>query len=492
MDRLLILTLLSVSSLASPANLSPKKALERREGNGVGVTPAMGWNNWNSGLGSTAASALNTANAFITLGLDKLGYQYINMDDTWSAKTRDAAGNLQPDATKFPNGVKAVADQIHTLGLKFGLYGDSGTATCSGFPGSQGYEVQDAKQLAAWTVDYWKYDNCATPSGSSIPRYTTMSNALLSSGRTILYSLCNWGGDAVWTWGGTVGNSWRVGGDITNGWSSIASIAASNAALTQYAAPGGFNDFDMMEIGNGGLTAAEERAHFGLWAIAKSPLLLGTDLSKISASSLSIITNKAIIAINQDSLGKAAGYFQPAGQPAPASNTLYPYWAGPLSDGYVIGLVAASGAATLTAKFSDVPGLGAGPFAWTELYSGTTGMGTSVSATLAVHDMAIFKVASGKPAVSSTSSALSATSATTASSSLTKPTSTSAKSSSSLVTTTAKSTSTLLTSTKTTSSASTGGAAKYSQCGGIGWTGPTTCVSGCTCTVSNPYYSQCL
>jgi alpha-galactosidase len=153
---------------------------------------------------------------------------------------------LQPDSDKFPNGIKAVADQIHGLGLKFGLYGDSGTATCSGYPGSLGKETQDAEQLAAWGVDYWKYDNCATPSGNSTPRYQVMGDALKASGRSILYSLCNWGADSVWTWGASVGNSWRVGGDITDSFSSVASIAASNAGLAQYAAPGGFNDFDMM------------------------------------------------------------------------------------------------------------------------------------------------------------------------------------------------------------------------------------------------------
>lgn len=175
--------------------------------------------------------------------------------------------------------------------------------------------------------------------------------------------------------------------DISSNWNSVAQIAANNAGIASYAQPGGFNDFDMMEIGNAGLTTAEERAHFGLWAISKSPLILGCDLTKISASSLAIITNKAVIAINQDSLGKAATYFQPAGQPAPVTGQLYPYWAGPISDGVVIGLVAASGAAALKINFSDVPGLGSGAYSWTELYGGTSGTGTAVSTTLASHDM---------------------------------------------------------------------------------------------------------
>ncbi|PQE34009.1 hypothetical protein CJF32_00002885 [Rutstroemia sp. NJR-2017a WRK4] len=367
--------------------------LEKRLNNGVGVTPAMGFNNWNSGLPSSAATALAAAKAFVSLGLKDAGYIYINTDDAWSLQSRASNGSLVADPNKWPNGIAAVATQLHSMGLKFGLYGDSGTATCSGYPGSQGYEKQDAKTLASWGVDLWKYDNCATPStGTSQTRYTTMRDALASSGRKIYYAMCNWGADSVWTWGLQTGNSWRVSGDVTNTWSSIVSIASNAQALAQYAAPGGFNDFDMLEIGNGGLTAAEERAHFGIWAIAKSPLLIGTDLSKISKASLAVLLNKEVISINQDSLGIPAKYFTPSGKSAPVSGQLYPYWSGKISTGYVIGLVASSGAATLSVNFSDVPGLGAGTYSWKELYTNTSGTGSSVSATLAAHDMAIFKV----------------------------------------------------------------------------------------------------
>jgi alpha-galactosidase len=163
--------------------------------------------------------------------LNKIGYEYVNIDDTWSSKTRDSNGNLVADTTKWPNGIADVTAQIHALGLKFGLYGDSGTATCSGYPGSAGYETKDANQIAAWGVDYWKYDNCATPStGNSSVRYTTMSNALKASGREILYSLCNWGDDAVYEWGGSIGNSWRVGGDIKNTWAYVRSTVSKTKA----------------------------------------------------------------------------------------------------------------------------------------------------------------------------------------------------------------------------------------------------------------------
>ncbi|TAQ83898.1 hypothetical protein B7494_g7776 [Chlorociboria aeruginascens] len=366
--------------------------LTPRLNNGVGVTPALGFNNWNSGLSSSAATALAAANAFVGLGLKDAGYEYINTDDTWSSSAR-VNGTLVPDPTKWPNGVKAVADEIHALGLKIGLYGDSGTATCSGFPGSQGYETTDANTLASWGVDFWKYDNCNTPTaGTSQTRYTTMRDALLASGRPIYYAICNWGADSVYTWGQSTGNSWRVSSDVTDAWSAIVDIASSNQALAPYAGPGGFNDFDMLEVGNGGLTTEEERAHFGLWAIGKSPLLIGTDLSKISNASLAVLLNADVIAINQDPLGTPASYFQPTGASAPVSNSLYPYWSGPLSEGYVIGLVASSGPATLSVNFSDVPGLGSGTYSWKECYTGATGTGTSISATLQAHDMAIFRV----------------------------------------------------------------------------------------------------
>jgi len=372
-------------------------------------------------------------------------------------------GLLVPDSSKWPNGIASVATQIHGMGLKMGLYGDSGTKTCSGYPGSQGYEATDAKTLAGWGIDLWKYDNCNTPSGNSQTRYTTMRDALQASGRNIYYAMCNWGQDSVWTWGLATGNSWRVSGDVTNTWSSVVSIASSNQGLAQYAGPGGFNDFDMLEIGNGGLTANEERAHFGIWAISKSPLLIGTDLTKISSSSLAILKNADVIAINQDSLGKPASYFQPSGASAPQSGSLYPYWAGPLSDGVVIGLVASNGAATLTVNFANVPNLGSGTYSWKECYSGKTGSGTSVSATLGSHDMAIFHVykTGGVPG---TTAGTGGGATTTAAPPV------------------------------TTGGGGGGGGslAKYSQCGGTGWAGSGTCVSGTTCTYSNDFYSQCL
>lgn len=368
-------------------------AVEKRLKNGAGLTPALGWNNWNSGLPPTAENALKTANLFVSLGLKELNYSYINMDLGWSAKER-SGGNLVPNSTYFPDGIPAVTKKIHGLGLKFGLFGDAGAKTCGDYPGSQGHEREDAAQFVKWEIDYLKYDNCNFPDGDATKGYTDMYNALKSQNRPILYSLSQWGANSEKTWGPTLANSWRVGKDISDTWRSIATIAAGNAALYSQATPGGFNDWDMLEIGNGGLTPAEERTHFGLWAISKSPLLIGCDLSKISEPSLAILKNKGIIEINQDLLGVAATTFKPPSiEEGPTGDALWPYWSGKLSDGYIVGLVNVNRTSTtLSVSLGDVPGIWPGTYAWEELYSGRKGQSDSVSAKLDGHDMAVFKV----------------------------------------------------------------------------------------------------
>jgi alpha-galactosidase len=241
----------------------------------------------------------------ISLGLKDAGYQYLNIDDCWHSKQRNSSGYLVPDPSKWPQGMKPVVDKIHGMGLKFGLYGDAGTMTCAGYPGSQGHEAQDAKTLASWGIDYWKHDACYLPCAtggtpqtcwdsrsSTKPYYATMRDALAGAGRPILFSMCQWGRDSVWTWGKDYGNSWRMSGDIANTWNSLATIAANAAGMAQYAAPGGFNDLDMLQVGNGALNENEERAHVGLWMIAKSPILIGTDLSKLKQGTLTLLKNK--------------------------------------------------------------------------------------------------------------------------------------------------------------------------------------------------------
>ncbi|KAK1830493.1 glycoside hydrolase superfamily [Podospora conica] len=373
---------------------------QRRLENGVGRTPALGWNSWNQAKcnAATAAVALTTARAFVSLGLLDLGYTYINIDDCWSTRQRNATGHLVADPTKFPSGIDGLAREIHAMGLRLGLYGDAGLLTCAGFPGSYGHEQRDADTIAAWGVDYWKFDNCLTEEPytnrgvKSYEYYPVMRDALERTGRPVLYSICQWGRDEVWKWGRGVGNLWRVTEDITNDWASVASIAARAAAMSEWAGPGGFNDLDMMQLGNGKLTEAEERAHFGLWAIMKSPIILGTDMSKLKESTLKIIRNKGILAINQDPLGAAATTYAPIGHPAPVPGKLYKFYVGPLSDGVVIGMVAADGPEKLTVYLREIPGLGMGAFEWTELFTGRTGMGTTVSADLENHDMAVFKI----------------------------------------------------------------------------------------------------
>lgn len=201
---------------------------------------------------ATASVALATARAFVSLGLRDLGYTYINIDDCWSLRQRNATGHLVADPAKFSSGIDGLAREIHAMDLKLGLYGDAGLLTCASFPGSYGYEQQDADTIAAWGVDYWKYDNCLTEKPytnlgiKSFEYYPIMRDALVKTGRPILYSICQWGRDEVWTWGGKVGNLWRVTEDITNEWRSVAGIAARAAGMSAWAGPGGFNDLDMM------------------------------------------------------------------------------------------------------------------------------------------------------------------------------------------------------------------------------------------------------
>ncbi|KAK4183865.1 family 27 putative glycoside hydrolase [Podospora australis] len=378
---------------------------------GVGLKPHMGWSSWNVAQCNSASAkyALETADKFISLGLKDLGYEYINIDDCWSTKSRDGSGKLVPDPQKWPNGIKAVTDQIHAKGLKFGLYGCAGDKTCAGYPGSEGREKSDVAQLVSWGVDLWKYDNCYTPCqqnprpqtcqnpvGNTKQFYAPMRDALMaaSSQRKIHFNLCNWGRDSVWTWGATYGHSWRMSVDNWGDWASVERIGSAAADIYNYSAPGGFNDLDMLYLGSSKINANQEKLHFALWAITKSPLVLGLDLNKISSHTLGIIRNKGLIDINQDSLGKAATIFRPPGAAAPVKGKIYPYWAGPLSDGVVIGLVAGTAAGNYKVDFKDVPGLKGQTttYAWKEMYTGQSGTGTGVAFDIGLHDMRVVKV----------------------------------------------------------------------------------------------------
>ncbi|CAM5298652.1 hypothetical protein SSPIM334S_07040 [Streptomyces spiroverticillatus] len=273
----------------------------------------MGFNNWNSTHCRTefnAAMIKGIADIIIAKGLRDVGYEYVNLDDCWAMPERDAAGKLVPDPVRFPHGIKEVADHIHAKGLKFGLYSSAGTRTCDsvGMPGGMGHEYSDARQFAEWGVDYLKYDNCNNQGVDYMLRFTAMRDALKAAsaktGRPILYSLCEWGSYRPWRWGREIGQIWRTTRDIKDNWASMLSIMKHNLPLAKYAGPGGWNDPDMLEVGNGGMTDTEYRTHFSMWAVMAAPLLIGTDLRVATSKTFAILSNKEVVAVDQDRLGK--------------------------------------------------------------------------------------------------------------------------------------------------------------------------------------------
>jgi len=269
---------------------------------GLAATPPMGWNSWNKfGCNIDEQLIEQTADAMVSSGMRVAGYQYVNIDDCWMAKTRDAAGNLQADPVRFPHGIKAIADYVHGKGLKLGIYSSAGTATCQGLPASLDHEVADAKKFAEWGVDYLKYDNCNNQKRPAIERYTAMSKALKATGRPIVFSLCEWGENKPWEWGRQVGGMlWRTTGDISDRWNSMIGILDKQVGLEKYSGPGGWNDPDMLEVGNGRMSFSEYIAHFSLWALLNAPLIAGNDLRSMSDTTRAILTNRAVIAVDQD------------------------------------------------------------------------------------------------------------------------------------------------------------------------------------------------
>jgi alpha-galactosidase len=279
---------------------------------GLAPTPPMGWNSWNTfGTHINEDLVKQTADLFVSSGLKAAGYTYIVLDDGWMAKERDSVtGELLADPVKFPHGMKALADYIHSLGLKFGLYNCAGTKTCAGYPGTRGYEYQDARLYASWGVDYLKFDFCNTQGINAREAYTTMSKALRKAGRPIVFSLCEWGTNKPWEWAKNVGHLWRTTGDIGDvfdgikqypTWHSngVMTIVDMQDSLRRYAGPGHWNDPDMLEVGNG-MSLSEDRAHFSIWCMLAAPLMAGNDISKMSAETLAILGNKDAIAIDQD------------------------------------------------------------------------------------------------------------------------------------------------------------------------------------------------
>ncbi|GMY18569.1 alpha-galactosidase 1 [Fagus crenata] len=300
--------------------------------NGLGSTPPMGWNSWNHFNCLIDEKMIKqTADALVSTGLAKLGYIYVNIDDCWAEIHRDDKGNLLAKNSTFPSGIKALADYVHSKGLKLGIYSDAGYYTCSKtMPGSLGHEEQDAKTFASWGIDYLKYDNCNNDGSKPTVRYPVMTRALMKAGRPIFFSLCEWGDLHPALWGSKIGNSWRTTNDIADNWDSMVSRIDMNEVYAELARPGGWNDPDMLEVGNGGMTKDEYIAHFSLWAISKAPLLLGCDVRNMTKETMYIVSNKEVIAVNQDPLGVQAKKVRMEGD--------METWAGPLS-GYRVALV---------------------------------------------------------------------------------------------------------------------------------------------------------
>jgi alpha-galactosidase len=276
-------------------------------------TPPMGWNSWNKFACNVSEQLIReTADAMVSTGMKAAGYQFVNVDDCWHG-ARDSLGFIRPDSVRFPSGMKALADYVHSKGLKLGVYSDAGSKTCGGRPGSRGYEYQDALTYAKWGVDYLKYDWCSTDSLNAPGAYMTMRDALAKAGRPIVFSLCEWGNSKPWLWGPSTGHLWRTTGDITNcfdcikemgGWKAwgVMQILDKQEGLRRYAGPGHWNDPDMLEVGNG-LAPNEDRAHFTMWSMLAAPLIAGNDLRAMPADVASVLTNTDVIAVNQDSLG---------------------------------------------------------------------------------------------------------------------------------------------------------------------------------------------
>ncbi|MEU3341904.1 NPCBM/NEW2 domain-containing protein [Streptomyces sp. NPDC006668] len=302
--------LLCAAGLAAPALAAPPAGPAAPTlGDGLALTPPMGFNNWNSThcrADFNESMIKGIADIFVEKGLKDAGYQYVNLDDCWALPNRDANGRLVPDPVRFPNGIKAVADYVHSKGLKLGIYTSAGTKTCNsaGFPGALGHEYSDAQQFADWGVDYLKYDNCNNQGVDAKLRYTTMRDALRATGRPIVYSICEWGQNKPWEWAADVGHLWRTTGDISDNWGSMLGILKKNLPLAPYAGPGHWNDPDMLEVGNGGMTDTEYRTHFSMWSIMSAPLLIGSDLRKATPATFDILDNKEVVAVDQDPLGK--------------------------------------------------------------------------------------------------------------------------------------------------------------------------------------------
>ncbi|BCY09880.1 ricin-type beta-trefoil lectin domain protein [Actinoplanes sp. L3-i22] len=417
---ILIAALATIGAVAPPGQ--PAEALE----NGVARTPPMGWNSWNTfGCNISESLIRGMADAMVSSGLRDLGYQYVVVDDCWFNPNRDSAGNLQGDPTRFPSGMRALGDYLHGKGLKFGIYQGPLDKTCAqyfnsypGATGSLGHEAQDARQFAAWGVDYLKYDWCS-PTGSINDQVTTfarMRDALAATGRPILFSInsnsvhAKTGPQRDW---GDVANIWRTTEDISDAWDTgqsngypmgVKNIVDVTVPLAGYARPGQFNDPDMMEVGRGGLTDTEQRSHFALWAMLASPLIAGNDLRSMSAATQTILKNPRLIAINQDPLGLQANQISYDGTRRVLAKKL--------ANGDVAVALFNQGGATATMSTTAAAiGRSGSSFTLQDAWSGATTTSTgAISAAVPAHGTVVYRVSGGTTTPATTTTFVSAAS----------------------------------------------------------------------------------
>ena len=379
--------------------------------NGVARTPPMGWNSWNTfGCNINESLIRQMADSIVSSGMRDLGYQYVVVDDCWFNPNRDSAGNLQGDPSRFPSGMKALGDYLHSKNLKFGIYQVPVDKTCAqyfnsypGATGSQGHEAQDARQFAAWGVDYLKYDWCS-PNGTINDQVTTfakMRDALAATGRPIVYSInpnsihAKTGPQRNW---GDVANMWRTTEDITNAWDTgqtngypmgIQNIVNVTVPLAGYAAPGRFNDPDMLEVGRGGMNDTEMRSHFALWAIMASPLIAGNDIRSQNAATATILKNQQLIAINQDTLGLQATQVSNDGTRRVLAKRL-------ANGDVAVALFNQGGSTTTVSTTAAAIGKSGSSFtlrdAWTNTTSSTSG---AISASVPAHGTVVYRVSGG-------------------------------------------------------------------------------------------------
>ncbi|WP_405690029.1 NPCBM/NEW2 domain-containing protein [Streptomyces sp. NBC_00057] len=377
----------------SPA---PAPAPAPQAGNGLALTPPMGFNNWNSThcrAEFNEAMVKGIADIFVEKGLKDAGYQYVNLDDCWAKPQRNADGKLEADPQRFPNGIKSVADYVHSKGLKIGIYTSAGTKTCDsvGLPGALGHEYSDAQQFADWGIDYLKYDNCNNQGVDAKQRYTTMRDALAATGRPIVYSICEWGENKPWGWAGEIGNLWRTTGDIDDSWGSMLSIMKRNLPLAAAAGPGHWNDPDMLEVGNGGMTDTEYRTHFSMWSVMAAPLLIGSDLRKAGPETFEILSNHEVIAVDQDPLGKQGTVLSSTGGRWVVTKEM--------QDGSrVVALFNETGSAQRISTTAEAAGLPkATGYTMRDLWEHTTyNTAGSVSATVPAHGTVLLRIAADR------------------------------------------------------------------------------------------------